>query len=99
MREPSPYRESGEKLAVLSHEERGRIIEAIMSERDARATERARTQLGRHQRTSKLSLAFTSVVVAFLVAANEPRLVPAMGMVTVLGIASAILVRLSLRSR
>lgn len=99
MREPSPYRESGEKLAELSHEERVRIIDSMMSERDARATERARTHLGRLQRTSKVSLGATFVVVALLVTANEPRLVPALAIVTVFGIASAIAVRLHLRPR
>ena len=98
MREPSPYRESGEKLAELSNEERVRIIDSMMNAREARASERARTHLGRLERTSKLSLGFTLVLVAFLLAANEPRLVPAMVIVTVLGITSAILVRASVRS-
>jgi hypothetical protein len=99
MREPSPYRESGEKLAELSHEERVRIIDSMMSERDARATERARTHLGRIQIASKLSLGVTLVVVALLVAANEPRLVRALAIVSVLGIMSVIAVRLHVRPR
>jgi hypothetical protein len=74
MAEGSPYREVERRDAVLTPEERRRIIDSLLAEPEQRSRERARRR-AQGDSSRKLAMGGAVVSVLVLVALAEPRLV------------------------